>query len=431
MKTWMIPMVYVAISIVCGFSIPRLEHTYLPAYNTGLSVASAQAFFGAISSGMLALVGIVFSITFVMVQFSATAYSPRMVVMFTSQPSLAHTLGVFFTTFVMALSALAWTDHDGSGTVPYVSQEIVLVLVIISLLLFARLIRSLADLQIQNVLASIGENGRAVIESMFTRLPAARAPADISGIAVPTGPVTQVLTYNGSPRAITRFVVPQLTELARTADAVIVADCAVGDTIVKDTVLLRVIGGRVLLPETALLRGVHLGTGRTFEQDPKYAVRLLVDTAIRALSPAVNDPTTAVQAIDQIEDLLHRLGHSHLDAGHCRDTQGTVRFIVPMPTWTDYLTLAFDEIRQYGMTSVQVLRRLRAALTALAASVGNETRREQVLSYLRRLDAGVGGRAFDAEDTANSMREDRQGLGLSRGQTPAPLSAAATGPAAN
>jgi uncharacterized membrane protein len=414
-KSWMIPTIYLAISIVCGLTIPRLEEAYIPTYAVGLSVASAQAFFGAISSGMLALVGIVFAISFVMVQFGAAAYSPRIVIVLTNRPSLAHSLGVFFATFVMALSALAATDRDGSGAVPHISQQIVLVLVIISLVAFVLLIRSLADLQIQNVLASIGDNGRAVIKTMFPRLPSGSARVEISRIAVPDGPVTQVLIYAGRPRAITRFAVPELTALSQTADAIIVMDCAVGDTIVEDTVLLRVIGGRVRLPEKALLRGVHLGVGRTFGQDPKYAIRLLVDVGIRALSPAVNDPTTAVQAIDQIEDLLHRLGHSDLDAGHCCDVQGTPRLIVPMPLWTDYLTLAFDEIRQFGMASVQVRRRLRAALTSLATSVGTEERRDEVLRYLKRLDSGFGGSAFDDEDTANSLRQDRQGLGLSRG----------------
>ena len=94
-----------------------------------------------------------------------------------------------------------------------------------------------------------------------------------------------------------------------------------------------------------------------------------------------------------------------------------------MPSWSDYLTLAFDEIRQYGMTSVQVLRRLRSALTSLAISATTEDRRQEVRRYLERLDAGVGGAAFDAEDKVNSLREDRQGLGLSRGPGPIGLPA--------
>src|SRR5437763_519818 len=85
-------------------------------------------------------------------------------------------------------------------------------------------------------------------------------------------------------------------------------------------------------------------------------------------NPASLPPTTAVQAIDQIEDLLRRLGRRDLDAGFARDSGGTLRLVVPMPTWEDYLTLAFDEIRQFGMSSVQVMRRLRAALVGVAES---------------------------------------------------------------
>jgi uncharacterized membrane protein len=108
------------------------------------------------------------------------------------------------------------------------------------------------------------------------------------------------------------------------------------------------------------MQAIELATERTFEQDPKFAIRLLVDIAIKALSPAINDPTTAVQAIDQIEDLLVRLGRRELDVGYGRGPSGAVRVIVPMPTWEDYLTLSFDEIRQFGASSVQVMRRLRS-----------------------------------------------------------------------
>ena len=123
-----------------------------------------------------------------------------------------------------------------------------------------------------------------------------------------------------------------------------------------------------------------------------------------------------MQAIDQIEDLLLRLARCDIDAGRIRDRDGTLRLVIPMPVWSDYLALSFDEIRQYGMGSIQVLRRLRAALANLMASEAMpEDRRREVRHYMERLDSGVGGRVFDAEDTANSLREDRQGLGLSRG----------------
>ena len=194
----------------------------------------------------------------------------------------------------------------------------------------------------------------------------------------------------------------------------IVMECAVGDTLVDDAVLLRVHGGRRPLAEISLRQAIQAARERTFDQDPKYPLRLLADIAIKALSPAINDPTTAVQALDQIEDLLRRLGRRVLDAGCVKDDQGIVRLIFPTPTWEDYLALAFDEIRQYGVSSVQVMRRLRSALTGLAESVTEIDRKVLVERCLHHLNLVVERSMLDAEDQAMALQEDRQGLGLSR-----------------
>ena len=168
------------------------------------------------------------------------------------------------------------------------------------------------------------------------------------------------------------------------------------------------------------MRAIHFGFERTSEQDPKYPIRLLVDIAIKALSPAINDPTTAVQAIDQIEDLLRRLGGHDLDAGYGYDANGVLRLIFPMPTWEDYLVLAFDEIRHYGASSVQVMRRLKSALLGLADSVTTDTRIEAVHRYIKQLDLTVDRSDFAADDQKTARQEDRQGLGLSRRQRTLP-----------
>jgi uncharacterized membrane protein len=173
-----------------------------------------------------------------------------------------------------------------------------------------------------------------------------------------------------------------------------------------------------------LMRAIHLERERTFEQDPKYPIRLLVDVAIKALSPAINDPTTAVQTIDQIEDLLRRLAACELDDGYVMDGTGTLRLAFPMPSWADYLTLAFDEIRQYGANSVQVMRRLRAALTGLKDISQLAERAEAVEGYLRHLDVTIEHSPLDAEDRATARQEDRQGLGLSH-RRPEPKKSAA------
>jgi uncharacterized membrane protein len=421
MRLWLIPTSYVVTSVLAAFTLPRIEHAYLGEYSLGLSISSVQAYLSAAASGMMALTAIVFSIAFVMVQFSAIAYSPRLVLLFVRNRTLFHTLGIFVATFVYALAALAWVDRGGSGSVPLLSTMLVVIMVIVSVVLFSLLVQRLNDLQISNVLHVIGDKGREVIREMYPRrndktAEMQRARRDIAGDP-PLGPVTQTLTYSGKPRTIASYDIAALVREAQGADAVIVMASAVGDTLVENASILRVHGGKATLPKDRLMRGLHLKTERTFDQDPKFAIRLLVDIAIKALSPAINDPTTAVQTIDQIEDLLHRLGQRELDAGHVRDTMGNLRLVFPAPTWEDYLALAFDEIRQFGATSVQVMRRLRSALIAVAESLTSSAQIDAVHQYLKHLDVVIDRSSFDAEDRIAARQEDRQGLGLSRFHT--------------
>src|SRR6185437_2952207 len=286
------------------------------------------ALLSAAASEMMALTGIVFAMAFVMVQFSAIAYSPRLVLWFARDRTLFHALGTFTATFVYALFTLAWVDRGASGSVPLFSVLLVGIMIIFSMLAFSRLMQRLGDLQIGNVLHLIGDRGRAVIADMFRRLDApAAAPRASEAIAggAQLGPVTQTVKYFGKPRTVARFDVDSLVAAARQARGTVVMACAVGDTLVDGDVLLRVHGAGTPVPERALLRAVQLGKERTFEQDPKYPIRLLVDIAIKALSPAINDPTTAVQTIDQLEDLLRRLGSAELDAGDLADADGALR----------------------------------------------------------------------------------------------------------
>jgi uncharacterized membrane protein len=417
-RVWLIPTTYVAVSVVCAFALPRIENAYFGSYTFNLSISSTQAYLSAAASGMMALTAIVFSIAFVMVQFSAVAYSPRLVLLFVRDRLLFHTLGLFVATFVYSLWTLAWVDRAGSGTVPLFSTTLVVVMVVVSMGLFSVLVQRIIDLQITNVLRSIGDKGREVIRELFPRLDA-RQDADHATRAVVSsrtllGPITQTVKYSGNPRTIAKYDIAALVRQAREAGVVIEMMSAVGDTLVEESLVLRVHGGKASIAEASLLRAVKLETERTFEQDPKYAIRLLVDIGIKALSPAINDPTTAVQTIDQIEDLLRRLGRRELDTGYAADSEGNLRLVFPTPSWDDYLTLAFDEIRQYGASSVQVMRRLRSALSGLEDSLTSSARIEAVEKYLRRLDSMIEHSALEADDRLSARQEDRQGLGLSR-----------------
>lgn len=414
MPVWLIPIAYMLASMILAGALPRLEHALVPHVDLGISASSALAALSAIASGMMALTGIVFSVAFVMVQFSAVTYSPRFATRFARDPLLFHALGIFFATFAYALTVTAWVDRDGSGRVPIVSWSICVLLLVASLLVFALLVRRLSDLQIGNTLRYIGDEGRAVIAETFARTHTSPPVQPGRAPDAPEGPATQILRFEGAPHYVARLDITALVALARRSGGRIVLGCAVGDMVAGGTVLLRVHGGTAPLPEAELRRAIELGLERTFEQDPKYPIRMLVDIAIKALSPAINDPTTAVQALDQIEDLVRRLARQKLDIGRVRDADGTLRVVFPTPAWEDYLALAFDEIRMFGITSIQVLRRLRAALTGLGELLGEDERAGPVRRYLAHVDAAIEGSSLDELDRGSARQEDPQGLGLSR-----------------
>ena len=218
MQPWFIPMFYVSGAVLGGLALPRFEQAYLSSYAIALSVASAQALLSAAASGMMALTGIVFAMAFVMVQFSAIAYSPRLVLWFARDRMLFHALGAFMATFVYALFTLAWVDRGGSARVPVFSMLLVGIMIIISMLMFARLMQRLGDLQIGNVLHLVGDRGRAVIGEMFRRLDDAsavpRVPEGAAGTAQ-FGRPTQAVMYFGKPRTIAKVDV----EVSRRAGA--------------------------------------------------------------------------------------------------------------------------------------------------------------------------------------------------------------------
>lgn len=411
-RIWAVPTAYIVAAVVGALVLPRLENAYLPSVDNAVAVGPAIAFFSAVGSGMIALTGVVFAIAFVMVQFGSIAYSPRLAIIFSTNPALYHTLGIFSATFIYSLAALVWTDRNGSGLVPVLSAALVVLMLIASMLALIRLIKSIVDLQIHNVLQVLGARGRAVIQNQF---PAGEVDDISARSADVPGPdeAIQTVSYSGRPLVVTHIDLGSLLRIAVKGDALVVLECAVGDTLVEGALLMRV-HGPVVLEENALAKSVHRAVMRTFEQDPKYAIRLLVDIAIRALSPAINDPATAVQAIDQIEDLLRRLGRVELDIGQVHDDRGILRLVFPVPTWEDYLALSFDEIRQFGASSIQVVRRLRAALVGLSDYVASDARRDAVRRYLDHLNLGITRSVFDDQDRLSALQQDRQGLGLSR-----------------
>ena len=178
------------------------------------------------------------------------------------------------------------------------------------------------------------------------------------------------VVHRGAPKVVVAVDFKSLVELATEAEARIDIDVGVGDTVPDGAVIARSSGGG---STRKVRRAFMLGNERTMEQDPKFALRLLADVAIKALSPAVNDPTTAVQALDQIEDIPpDRPANARL--GRLVGVRGFTRVTYPAPTWDDLVALGVDEIRMYGSDSLQVVRRLRLLLENLAETVTADRR---------------------------------------------------------
>ena len=387
-STWVIPLCYAVVAIAAGMIFPRLETPIFHGLSSTVTVSAAMAIYSSVASGMLALTAVVFSLAFVMIQFSATAYSPRLVLWVSRDPFMWHAVGVFTATFLYAIAALAWVDRNGSGKVPLVSSLVVIGLLLASVAMFVGLIQRIGLLQINRMLKFTGDQGRAVIETVYPQID--------SPVAV-----------------IQKLDIVALVDLARASGGIIEMLAAVGDTVVIFTPLLCVYGARHPIDEKALTNAIEMGEERTFEQDPKYAIRLLVDIAIKALSPAINDPTTAVQALNQIEDLLLRLGRRELEMGDFRDRDGQLRLIVPYPAWEDFLRLAFDEIASYGAQSVQVMRRMKALVNDLASRLPQD-RHAALHHWEKRLQSTIARSFEDMEEKQDASVEDRQGLGVPR-----------------
>jgi uncharacterized membrane protein len=406
----LVPAVYAVAAIAVGLTLPRAESQIFPRLVTPISVGEATAVYSAIASGMIAMTGIVFSLALVMVQFSASAYSPRLVLWIARDPVMSHALRVFTATFLYAIAALTGLDRNGSGHVPVISFWLVVALLLASVAMFISLIQLIGLLQVNQMLIFTGDRGREVIATIYpldkSEVEATQS-VDSSGLTC-----TQTLIHHGRPRSIQAVNMTALVNLAAGSGGIIEMTVAVGDTVVEMMPVLRVFRARRPIDERKLWDGIEIGDERTFEQDPKYAIRLLVDIAIRALSPAINDPTTAVQALDQIEDLLTRLGQRHLEIGEYRDNKGDLRLVVPFPAWEDLVRLSFDEICFCGANSVQVMRRMNALIGDLIRVP--EARRPTIRHWQTRVRATIARSFAGEEERMEALEEDRQGLGVPR-----------------
>ena len=399
------PLIWLVVALALGVVSPRLDRAL--DIHTGISPDAARAMLTATGSGMIAFTGFVFSLSLLIVQFGSQALSPRVVPELRRDRFAGHALGAFVATFVFCLGATL-DIGDGSSGATLITISIAFLLLITSVLFFLGLIqRVTTGLQIPVVLARLGRMGCAAIGAVY--------PEPYGGDDAPAYPPlpddAAVLFHHHDPAVVATVDVTAVRAAGARHDVTVALVPAIGERVGHGDPLLRIAGEGTNADAAdlhhALRRAIVFAPARTIEQDPAYGFRLIVDIAIKALSPAINDPTTATQALDEVEDMLQLL------AGRAV-THGDARVRIRTATWDDLVDLALTEISQFGAHSVQVTRRLRALLDTVAATAPPE-RQAALTAHREGLDKTVVGAFPEPSLRAITQVPDRMGLGLSGG----------------
>lgn len=371
-----------------------------------LSPEAARIVIGMLAGAMLTFIVFLSTTLLLAVQLASAQLTPRVIAFVFRDPVTKGSLTVFVFTFTFSLAVLVRVEE----TVPPVTAKLATWGCVASLCAFFYLIDHIGKyLRPSGVLKEIGNTGRKVIESVYPRL-LIESP-HVSRTSFDFLYEEPVLTVaNPKPGVVLAFDPVGLASLARNADCLIEMVPQVGDFVAAGDPLFRVFGTAKVLSARKLGHCVAVGQERTHEQDPALAFRIIVDIAAKGLSPAINDPTTAVLAIDQIHHLLRRLGMRRLDEGVIRDEAGQIRLVYRTPDWEDFVQLAVTEIRQFGGPSIQIARRLRAMLENLIETLSEERTvlLRQELALLQR----TAERFFlEPEERALAAAGDTQGMG--------------------
>ena len=393
---WFTPSVIVAAAAGVAWAVLRLDRwaasTELTefAWAFGGGPESARQLLGTLAGSMITLTGVTFSITLAALTLAAGQYSPRILRNFMRDRFNQTVLGVFIGTFVYCILLLRTIRVGEDAYVPDVGVTLSIALAILSLGFFIFFIHHMArSIQVSSMIQAVGRETHHVIESLFERERAPVGPAWIRTSIPPLRAGHRVLSHRDG--YVERMDTERLCAVATEAGVELEMLLGPGDFVTARAPLAMTdrvpddeaeFGKRV---ESALF----LGRQRTMAQDPAFGLRQLVDIAVRALSPGVNDPTTACNAIDYLGSLLADLAVRTWPATEWTDAKGVVRLRVPDATFEDYVTLACTEVRRYGAGDIAATLRLLDMLAVVGVATDRPDRHAPLWREARAIVAGA------------------------------------------
>jgi uncharacterized membrane protein len=348
LRAGLVQLVCALAGLVLGLLLPRIT-----AESTVASTRVTETLV-AVGFGVLGLASIIFSLLFLVVQWAFGSLSPRLN-LFRDDPIVWRTFGFAIGVFVFSVTTALVIGDQPKVSVIVPAAEVVAVLAAIALIRSLQ-VKAFASIQLAPTLAAIAGQGRGILDDLYRR-----ACTEDRRPAAPLPPLRRAVIWPHRQATLQQLDLGRLLRAA--GGAVIVLRAGIGDTLQQGAPVADLHGGEVA--DAAVLGGLVSGQERTFHQDPLFAFRLLADIGLRALSPAVNDPATAVQAVDTIESLLRPLVSRDLDVADIADNAGTVRVVLALPSWDDYLRTGLDDLIEAASWSPMVLLRARALLASL------------------------------------------------------------------
>jgi uncharacterized membrane protein len=401
---WLFPVLSIGMALLTVSLLTRFERAM--GWRMNMSAETARTIMGTIAGSTFTLVVVVSSAVLVAVQLASAQLTPRMIPLVYRNTVRKFSLTAFVFTFTFAVGVLVRIEDAA----PVLSGYLAAYGFLLNLCLFLHFIDSIGKtVGPSSALSSVAVVGRKSIRAVYPN------PFDEQHSNPPepikildTKPLHTVV--NSVDGTLLAFDLKGLVSLAERSNCLIQLVPQVGDFVAAGDPLFRLFQGGENLRDSDLRNCVALARTRNMDQDPMFAFRIIVDIAAKALSPAVNDPTTAVLAIDHLHHLLREVGGRYLAEGHESDETGRVRLVYRTPNWEDFVRLSVTELRQYGRSSVQVIRRLRAMLEDLIETLPD--RRAPILHNELSLLLATSKREFpDFDDQTLAEISDLQGMG--------------------
>ncbi len=365
---WVVPTLWCLTAVAFGLVVPQIDRgsdAALPFLFQG-GASGARTVLSSIAGAMISVTGLVFSITIVTLQLASSQFSPRVLRTFLESRITQHTLGVFAASFLYALTVLRSIIDTPESSVPQLAVTLGYGLVLAAVGMFLAFIHHITQsISVTTIIRRAADETRTLIKRGQDE--ARDHPESAPELPRLARQHTAVAQHSGYLDTIDQNI---LCSLATDHDARIELLHPLGAFLVEGSPVALVHGGPATEGDwdSAVDRGLGVRHERSMQQDASLGVRRLVDIAERALSPGINDPTTAVQVIDELHDILRRMVGARDPYPVRHDADGVVRLVTRDRTFAEYLDLAVDEIAHYGTDSLQVPRRLDAMLLDLESA---------------------------------------------------------------